>query len=349
MYTMSGFDPSLIILVNIYADLYGDRQQTSVYNNGVMQVSVFVSVNYTGEASEDDIKRYVQDNVVIYSLNYGENVQWQKSTSDNGFHHDIDHAANKNPAVPPKMISDVRTPLYFTVPGGRAEGEHRWIAKLDGKQTNDSTPLFVKVKSFSVNKDHFEISDRASLSCAHLRVLKYKYDVFPDTQKLVKSINYKGIKFTGTGGNTWLSMAMSSKGNKLGAFIEYKETSNINIATAYRKYEQSEVERRDLGICSYKVMIRSQCLDDTLDIDSADVEGVWNEGIAMVSVHDKSIDFTCEDQDDTVLNNFNNHDFEMNDFVLQDTFGGMVEVNINWDKGDWWGIWAISSAEVIYL
>ena len=37
------------------------------------------------------------------------------------FIYDIDHAANKNPAVSPKMISDVRAPLYFTVPGGSAE------------------------------------------------------------------------------------------------------------------------------------------------------------------------------------------------------------------------------------
>lgn len=95
-------------------------------------------------------------------------------------------------------------------------------------------------------------------------------------------------------------------------------------------------------------MIRSQCLSNTLDIDSADVEGVWNEGIAMVCVHDKAIDFTCEDQDDTVFDNFNSHDFKMNDFVFQDTFCGMVEVNINWDKGDWWGLWAIRSAKVVY-
>ena len=261
-----------------------------------MQVSVFVLVNYNGEATKNEIIEYVQNNVVIYSLNYDENVQWQKSTTDNGFHHDIDHASNKNPPMPPKMISDVRAPLYFTVPGGIAEGEHRWIAKLNGEQTSVNTPLIVTVKSFRVSEDDFEIFDGATLSGIVLRVLKYKKDVFPDTQKLVKSIEYKEIKFTGTGVNTWVSMAMSTKGHKLGAFIEYKETNNINIATGYRVYDQNKVVIKYLDSyeCIYKIILFCNCLNNTVNIDSADIEDVWNEGIAMVMIHDMSILIVCE-------------------------------------------------------
>ena len=54
--------------MNIFADQFSDRQDTRVFNNGVMQVSVFISVSYNGEASEDKIIIYVQNNAVIYSL-----------------------------------------------------------------------------------------------------------------------------------------------------------------------------------------------------------------------------------------------------------------------------------------
>uniref|UniRef100_A0A1X7UK57 Uncharacterized protein n=1 Tax=Amphimedon queenslandica TaxID=400682 RepID=A0A1X7UK57_AMPQE len=348
MYTMSAIDPALIILVNIYADQFSDRQETSVYNNGVMQVSVFVSVNYNGEASEDDIIAYVQDNVDIYSLNYGENVQWQRSTTDNGFHHDIEHAANKNAPMPPKMISDIRAPLYFTVPFGTAEGEHRWIVKLDGKQTSDSTPLTVNVNLFSVSEDDFEISEIASLSGIVLRALKYKKGVFPDTQKLVKSIEYKGLKFTGTSANSWVSMAMSSKGHKLGVFIEYRETSSINIATEYHFYDRNKVVKKNLDSyeCIYRIVPICDSLDNTANIDSTDIEDAWNEGIAMVMIHDSSTSIACEAFESS--NMFLDHNFETNDFEFEDNFGGRVEVKLNWDAGDWWGTWKVTDAKVVH-
>ena len=67
---MSEFNPALIFLANIYADAFDKRQTTEVYANGVMQVSIFVSVNYNGNASgiEDEIKDYVRDKAVIYRL-----------------------------------------------------------------------------------------------------------------------------------------------------------------------------------------------------------------------------------------------------------------------------------------
>ena len=74
MYTMSAFNPALILLVNIYADQFGDRVDTRVYANGAMQVSVFISVNYNGDTDDgvlEQIKGYVQKNVTIYSLDNG--------------------------------------------------------------------------------------------------------------------------------------------------------------------------------------------------------------------------------------------------------------------------------------
>uniref|UniRef100_A0A1X7T3K3 Uncharacterized protein n=1 Tax=Amphimedon queenslandica TaxID=400682 RepID=A0A1X7T3K3_AMPQE len=344
MFTMSAIDPALLILVNIYADLNDDRQSTKVYNNGVMQVSVFVSVNYNGEASEEDIIAYVQENVVIYSLNYGENVKWEKSTKDNGFHHDIDHAYNKNESPPPKIISDVRAPLYFTVPGGIAEGEHRWIAKLNGKQTNDDTPLTVTVERFDVSNGDVVIEERKDVNvpCHKMLVLKYKKDVFPDAQKLVKLLKYKGIKFTGKGGNSWVSMSMSSKGNKLGAFVEYGVTSNIKIADEGR-YSHNKMEIHDLEENGKDIIIFCDCIQHSLDFTSKAIEEAWNAGILMVQVRDWSVQLQ-----QYTHNYWRDMDYLLNPFLVEDNFGSRMEVKINWDKGDWYGDWAVESVTVVY-
>ncbi|XP_019849628.1 PREDICTED: uncharacterized protein LOC109580659 [Amphimedon queenslandica] len=341
MFTISAIDPALIILVNIYADQFSDRQDTSVYNNGVMQVSVFVSVNYNGEASDDEIIKYVQNKVVIYSLNYGENVQWQKSTIDNGFLHDTEHDANESPSIPPKK-SDIRAVLYFTVPGGTAEGEHKWIAKLDGQQTSTKTALTITVEPFEISAGNLELVKKVTVNCAVLYVLKYKKGVFPIAQKLRNCIDFKGMKFSGTGANSWVSMVMSNKGYKLGAFVEYRETSNIQIGKAFHEYSQDELVIKGSGfdLCqqSYAAEIFSLCIDDTLALDPADVDAAWNEGVVMLQVREDGLGIWC----------MIHLDVEENDFVFQDTFGGRVEVNINWDAGDSWGIWTIRSAKVVY-
>uniref|UniRef100_A0A1X7VBA1 Uncharacterized protein n=1 Tax=Amphimedon queenslandica TaxID=400682 RepID=A0A1X7VBA1_AMPQE len=335
MYTMSAIDPALLILVNIYADLNGDRQETKVYNNGVMQVSVFVSVNYNGDASEEDIIAYVQDNAIIYSLNYGENVKWQISTKDNGFHHDIDHAANKNVTLPPKITSDVRAPLYFTVPGGTAEGEHRWIAKLNGKQTNDDTPLTVNVERFYVSHGDVIIEEKTNLGvpCHLMFVLKYAENVFPDAQKLVKLLKYKGIKFTGPGGNSWISMSMSSEGHKFGVFVEYGVTSNIKIADGGR-YSHNQMVIHDVEENGKDIFIHCDCIQHSLDFTSKVIKEAWNAGILMVQLRDKHLYMA------QYTNNYwRDMDYLMNPFLVEDNFGGRIEVEINWDDGDWYGDW----------
>uniref|UniRef100_A0A1X7VDQ3 Uncharacterized protein n=1 Tax=Amphimedon queenslandica TaxID=400682 RepID=A0A1X7VDQ3_AMPQE len=345
MFTMSAIDPALLILVNIYADKFDQRQDTSVYNNGVMQVSVFVSVNYNGEASEDEIIPYVQDNVVIYSLNYEENVQWEKSTTDNGFHHDIDYAANKNASVPSKSVSDIRVPLYFTVPGGTAEGKHRWIAKLGDTQTNYDTPLTITVKKFDVSSDKLEIVNREEVSCNQLRVLKYKSESYPDSQKLLKCIDYKGIKFIGTGGNVFVSMVMSSKGHKMGCFVDHRVKSNIKIAKSGRLHAPEEMIKQNIEGTGTMNWIDCDCLENSLDLESSDIEQAWNEGVVLVKVHHESVMMGKQYSYDGYGQKV---DYELNNFVLEDTFGGRVEVNIDWDVSDWWGNWAVRSAKVVY-
>lgn len=84
--------------------------------------------------------------------------------------------------MPPKAISDIRVPLYFTVPGGTTEGEHKWIAKLDGKKNSEKTLLAITIELFSVSGDDFEIVDKAKFGCLVLRLLKYKNDIFSSAQ-----------------------------------------------------------------------------------------------------------------------------------------------------------------------
>ena len=141
---MSEFNPALVFLANIYADAFDNRQTTEVYANGVMQVSIFVSVNYNGNSDgiEDEIKDYVRDNVVILRLKDNgdkEKVDWDYSDTSNGFPHDIEYHGDGGTA------SDIRTTLYFTVPPG-SEGKYRWIAKMGEQETSTNTPVTINAR-----------------------------------------------------------------------------------------------------------------------------------------------------------------------------------------------------------
>ena len=348
MYTMSAFDPTLIILVNIYADQFSARQDTRVYANGAMQVSIFISVNYNGDTDEgilDQIKGYVQDHVVIYTLDDGkvklDTSKWIKSTEENDYHHDIDHAGDNV-----KLVSDIRVPLYFTVPVG-SEGEHRWIASLDGKETSTKTPVVITVKAFSVTTDDLEIVNKASVDCHQMRALKYKHGVFPDVQKLMRLVDYKGIKFIGTGGNSWVSMAMSSKGHKLGVFIEYKVMTGIKIAKPVHQHWPHEMVKKSIENSGKQNAIYGDCLINSIYLHDDDIKEAWNDGIVMVMVHHMAIkmykySYSNVAAASSVL------DYRLNDFIIEDNFGNRMKFNINWDESDWYGNWAVHSITKVY-
>uniref|UniRef100_A0A1X7ULQ9 Uncharacterized protein n=1 Tax=Amphimedon queenslandica TaxID=400682 RepID=A0A1X7ULQ9_AMPQE len=328
MFTMSSFDPALIFLVNIYADEFGVRQDTKVYSNGAMQVSIFISVNYNGDTDNElleQIKGYVQDNVVIYTLDDGKVEldldEWKKSTEENSFYHDINHAGN-NSSGPDG--SDIRVPLYFTVPVA-SEGEHRWIAKLDEEETSTSTPVTITVVKFSATIDDLEIVDKDATYCNQLRVVKYKDKVFPDVQKLVKLLEYKGIKFLSSAESAWVSMVHSNKGHKIGAFIEYKLTEDIRIAKPGHEYWSHEMIKQDIPVgTGDKNILHCDCCDDSLDFTSAQVEKVWNEGIAMFMAYHMSL----------YIHDGSGHNtnFDCNEFLAEDNFGNRINLHFNWDS-----------------
>ena len=350
MFTMSAFDPALIILANIYADQFDTRPETRVYCNGIMQVSIFISVNYNGDTDEgilDEIKGYVQDNVVIYTLDDGkvelDTSKWIKSTEDNGYHHDIDRASNDNT----KSVSDIRVPLYFTVPAA-SEGEHNWIASLDGMETSTSTPLTVNVERLHATKDSVEIADKAATECHQMHVLKYKDGAFPDVLKLVKLVDYKGIKFLSSADKAWVSMIHSSKGHKMGVFLQYKETKDIRVAKPEHLYWSGEMIKKDIGATGDQNLLHCSCCDDSLhDFTSDQFEQAWNEGIVMLMVHDSSLEMVKFYDSLAVSTHYNN--FETNDFLIEDNFGNRMICRIDWNLGSgWWGNWEVSVLTVVY-
>ena len=348
MFTMSSFDPTLIILVNIYADEFSDRQDTRVYSNGAMQVSISISVNYNDDVDDDLLEQiigYVQDNIVIYTLDDGGKEEldldeWKKSTEDNGFHHDLDHAGNSIPEPPNR--SDIRVPLYFTVPVG-SDGEHRWIAKLGEAETSTSTPVTLTVEKFSATADDLEIVDKDETYCNTLRAVRYKGGVpgIPDVQKLVKLLDYKGIKFISSADNSWVSMVHSNKGHKMGVFIEYKETDDIRVAKPGHIYFSHEMVKHDVSGTGDQNRLECDCCDDSKEFTSDQIEAVWKEGIAMFMAYHMSLSIYDEKG---YYTNFN-----CDHFLSEDNFGNRIRLHFNWDYGgEWWNTWKVTSITIEY-
>ena len=319
MFLMSEFNSTLVMLANIYADGFTNRQTTKVYANGVMQVSIFVSVNYKGNSSglEDNIKKYVQDNVEIYSLTDNgnmEKVDWDKSTSSNGFPHDLDYGSRG------RSSSDKRAPLYFTVPPD-SEGKHRWIAKLGEQETSVNTPVTIDVQEFQPLADgsQFEVAKRVMGTDDNttLCALRYKAGIFPDAQKLVKVYKYRGIKFTKTGGNSWLGLHNEVLIPPLsGILLEYKE-DHFNFAVDSYTYGPGDYE----GIEDNQKSLTAFFPPGNDIFSKQEIEDAWIDGVIIVQSQTLRVFyglFPLEVMDKT-------HEF-------QDNFGNIVAIDFDvWD------------------
>ena len=335
MFLMSEFNPALIFLANIYADAFDSRQTTEVYANGVMQVSIFVSVNYNGNASgiEDEIKDYVRDNVVILRLRDNgdkEEVDWDYSDTSNGFPHDIEYSDRGGTA------SDIRTPFYFTIPVGSAS-KYRWIAKMGEEETNPNTPVTINARRFQPLADgsQFEIAKRVIGNGTNLSVFRYKAGVFPDTQRLVKAYKYIGIKFTSTGGNSWLSKYQVVANL---VFVEYKD-NYINLAKDKEMYEADEYESTFTP--PGDALNPDEYFELPSDFTSSEIEEAWVEGVVIVQCHYIFL-YYIEDGIRYPYLGFGPDTYE-----LQDNFGNIVEIEIKW-SGEGWDGWTIKRAIVHY-
>ena len=325
MFLMSDFNPALIFLANIYTDGFSNRQTTEVYANAVMQVSVFVSVNYNGNSDgiEDKIRDYVRDNVVIYEmLNNGdrEEVDWVYSETSNGFPHDIEYNNKEGSS------SDIRTPLYFTVPLGSA-GKHRWIAKMEEQETSVNTPITINVRKFQLSADgsQIELVKRVHRNHQTLCVLRYKPGVFPEAQMLMKAYKNKGIKFTKTGGNSWLSIYHITP-HPSGVFVGYKD-NYINVFKDLDVYKRGDYESDR----NFEMPILTAGYPGIYTFSSSEIKETWAEGVAIMQSTSFFLMHTVVD-----LPMFPVFPFHYKYYEFQDNFGNIVaiEFDVNEDY-DW--------------
>ena len=342
---MAAFNATFIALANIYTDKFETWKTAKVYSNGVMQVSIFVSVNYKEDATgiESQIIEYVQNNSVIHSLNSDAPLTWAKSTESNGFYHDIDHAGTQRNDT--KATSDIRVPLYFTVPS-YSEGEHRWIAKLGEEET--SQLVTITIKRHVVDKSNFEIITEGWYDEADLRILRYKPGIYPDMHRLRKLRKYKGLKFKGTGGNTWISMFKRKNGHKLGAFLEY-ESLSVNVGKSDYYYYPDQVSSSEYSQVWDMRMTSGYGWESGQDTPSDRIKSAWNDGIVMILIREKTFFLRrCIKVQSDVYRYFD-EEFWIHDFEVEDTFGSRIAIFINWDApGSYWGGWSVTKADLIY-
>lgn len=112
-------------------------------------------------------------------------VTWDCSKTSNLFEHEISSSYSMSEGPIERVTSDIRVPLYCTVPVG-SEGDHKWIGELDGVQTSTSMPVEIKASLFSVESDgtDFELREIKEMDKSVLRVLMYKPGRMPNNQKI---------------------------------------------------------------------------------------------------------------------------------------------------------------------
>ncbi len=359
---MADFDPSKITLANIYTDLYQLNKTTNVYGNGKMQAMVFPSANYNGDNSSSEIiekvKKYMAENTKIYveTTTRGtlEQIHWSKSTVSNEFIHDIYSGGTATTATSTAKDTssgyDIRVPIFFVVPVGTV-GEYHWIAELDGQRTILASPVKVICHQLSLTTDNFLVTEVAKNGLATLRALRYiRIGSSASSLKLIKCLNYKGLKFTILGSHmyphpptTIVSMSQSQK--QVGCFVVHKEstaTIAMGVGVPYARESvlpllyksiDCKVDSKELKFMT-SITAGTPC-KDSLKISTADIDNAWGLGIAMIHL------------DKTFIKDTNQEKFELSlqGFHLEDNCGNVVKVDFDWHEKQ---PWAIKDCNVIF-
>ena len=169
-----------------------------------------------------------------------------------------------------------------------------------------------------------------------LCVLRYKPGVFPEAQILMKAYKNKGIKFTKTGGNSWLSIYYLSP-KYSGIFIGYKD-NYINLAKGYETYESGEYESdRDMPLPLYTF----GQWDLPTKFTSSEIEEAWAEGVAIVQSATLHLFYNVMGAPVMPVLPFHYRYYE-----FQDNFGNIIEIDFHW--GDEGYDWEIRGAMVRY-
>ena len=137
-------------------------------------------------------------------------------------------------------------------------------------------------------------------------------------------------------------MVMSKKGHKAGFFLEHGNTKAYT-ADNCRSYHGSEIEMREYSGKPYH-KTSCQAWEDPEMFSSSSIDTAWGAGIVMIQICNEYLGL----YDGKNGNSWGKVNILMNNFQLQDNFGNKVEIVMNWDCGDWYGCWEVSSAKVLY-
>lgn len=344
---MAGYNPDDIHIAGLYTDAYSQSTSASVYANGQMQILIFPSCNYmpsgSGGQTQPTIAQYIYENTQIFVLADTGSMSlldWQKSNISNEFEHNLNqpsaspqskgkpHSKGKQSAA----ISDIRIPMYFTVPFDAAPKTYKLIAKLNGESTSTSAPALISVSSFSITADDFVIQDFTTKDEATMRVLKYTHSKIPSSQILVKCTEYRGSIFRG-GASCWISLMRSSE-HVCGAFLKYPDTTNL-IAYNSTTYKSNEYTLNGIELSSAGRDLRTSDKAWTIYFDSNDLRMAWTQGIIMIKVHEDSLSLSGEN-------------WIADKFKMQDNYGNVIMFDIEFNYNDSsYKDWVVTNPSVV--
>ena len=345
------FLSSNVQLAGLYTDGSQNILTTDVYANGVMQVELWVSINYNGSTVgiKSDINNYVYNSTFIYQLSGSSKtkVNWTKSATSNDYLHDIKRSVLQSQ----KITSDYRVPIYLTVPK-EAGGLYKWIAKLGKEQTSSSSPVQVNITTIAVSLSDVELSDVNTLNQSVLRSVRYTHATLPGNH-LLKQWQYDGVHLMAGGGNCWIVMVHD--GYSCASLFTGGDKIVVGYCNKTYRIDRGECEvknpQNSVGLTSSENEFTTSQYDweGPNDIASSYVQQASSNGrLAIVG------NIPCHSNYNFHLwsNSSSGHaNFTYNP-VVQDNFGNLIKLIMNWNDtskgGDHNRDWVITDVQLAY-
>ena len=198
---------------------------------------------------------------------------------------------------------------------------------MEEQETSVNTPITINVRKFQLSADasQIEFVKRVHRNSHTLCVLRYKPGVFPEAQVLMKAYKNKGIKFTKTGGNSWLATYQLTP-RPSGVFVGYKD-NYINIFNDLEVYKKGQYESDR----NYEMPLAGIGTPGTSLFTKSEIEETWAEGVAIM----RSTSFWFMH----ILEGmplFPVLPFHYRYYEFQDNFGNIVEIEFDLNEDyDW--------------
>ena len=168
-----------------------------------------------------------------------------------------------------------------------------------------------------------------------------------------KAYKYKGVKFTKTGGNSWLSKYNITLPTVSSAiFVEYK-ASYINFAKNDLKYRPGDYESdilSEYALCSGNCAIVVDFCDDEDDcvgpsnFSSSEIEDAWIDGVVIVQSTTLVLSLS------RFIISYLAPAFDYETYEFQDNFSNIVAIEFDWDldPGELGVDWKVKRVIVLY-